>query len=227
MSMRAPRDKVEEGIISTENVAEQTQTRGEKSQLSRTLASLALTRFKQDGRFGVRQREQLRRALLAVGEAEGWDSLSVEEADPIEGASKDIVRLTRNGVRSMMRDLSKEISTKKAEMKQLKAAAKAIRALAEDRSTTYPAEFSYTHTGKEPAAGLVTKTVELVLNDAEEAEDAAALIDKRMELWGRLNEEMLEKLDQQEQQINEMKGNIVQFVSSTEALMHEVFAVLR
>ena len=205
---------------------QQVSTEAEKGSVSRRLASLALARHEQEGRLRVRQREQLRRALFSAGESLGWESLTAGEADPVEGASKDVARLTRNGTRSLMRDLDNEITAKKREMTQLKAVAKSIQKLAKDGATTYPAEVTYTHTARGSTTGYVTKTETLVLADAAEAEGAAAKIEKKMDAWAKLREEMLKDLKRRQQQLDELKGTVTEFVSSSEGLLVEVFAVL-
>ena len=53
------------------------------SSISREVAHLAFTKVKQDDWLNIRQQEQLRRALMALGEALGWAVTSANSEDPI------------------------------------------------------------------------------------------------------------------------------------------------
>ncbi len=218
---------VQEDIIITADVADQpAATKNVKSQVSRKLASLALAKYEQKGRFRVRQREQFRRALLTAGEALGWELLIVGEQSPVEKASEDLAKLTRKGTRSLIRDLTDEITAKRTEVPRLRATAKSMQKLAEDRSTEYPVEITYLRSAKDAVEGFVTKTETLVLNDAGEAEAAATKMENKIDSWARIREDMLEDLKQQRSQLEEMSGTLSEFVRASKPMLREVLAIV-
>jgi len=174
----------------------------------------------------VRQREQLRRTLVMAGGLLAWDILPNGTADPVEEASKHVKKLARDGTRAIAKDLADETADKRAETKQIKGVAKALLKLAKDRKTEYPAEVIYVHTTKNPAQGLVTKTETLTLNDAGEAEDAAANLEKRLPRSSDLKDQMLVELKQKQKVLDEMKAGLPEFVDSSKPLLGEVFAIL-
>jgi hypothetical protein len=67
--------------------------------------------------------------------------------------------------------------------------------------------------------GLVTKTVTLNLNDATEALNAAAAIEKRMESLGKLRDLMIEDLKDKQRQIKVMRKGLSAFVSSSNGVI--------
>ena len=111
-------------------------------------------------------------------------------------------------------------------MSRLQKSVKAIWKLAEDESTEYPQDVSYSHTARDATVGLVTKTEELTLADAGEARDAAQVIEKRTETWGKLREQMIADLKQKQKQLEEMKSELTEFAESTQGLVREVLATL-
>lgn len=195
----------------------------DKSVISRQLASLALAWMKQSGQLKVRQREQLRRTLHTAATALSWSAIA---GDRLEAAVEDVIRLARNGTRSITRDLDNELEGKRTEMAQLTEAVEALRELAEDPNTEYPVAFSYRHTARSYSQGLITKTEELELADAGEALEAAETIEKRFDSWDKLRKEMLEELKESQGSVVEMRRNIKKFVESSEGTVREVFAVM-
>ena len=193
---------------------------------AREIATLAVARAKQGGHLKVRQREQLRRALARVAEARGWGSMAASAPDPVRNAAKDGARLTQKGTAALATELTDELAQKKTEMSRLERAAKAIRKMADDSKAPYPTEVSYSHTARDSSESLITKTEELTLNDADEAQEAAQTIERRMETWGKLREQMIAELKQRQKQLEEMKRDLATFVESTEGLLHEVLATL-
>lgn len=146
--------------------------------------------------------------------------------DTIETATKDVLTLARSGARALTKDLDEEVADKKAELTQLKKSAKAFNKLADDGDFTDPIEVTYTHTVRKPSKGLVTRVEIVELNDAGEARDTAAAIEKKLETWGKLREEMMGVLKHRQKQLEEMKKELPNFVASLEGLVGEVFATL-
>ena len=146
--------------------------------------------------------------------------------DPVAAASKEMAKLARNGTRALEKDLADEVAVKKAEITQLKAMAKQLHKLSKDKKAEYPVEISYSHTAKTPGQGLVTKTPELVIKDAGDAESAALDIEKRLPRWGDLKDEMLEELKRRQAELDDMRRGLSGFVDSSKRLLAEVFAIL-
>lgn len=194
--------------------------------VAKKLASLALERHQQNGRLKVRQREQLRRTLVAAAEVLGWETLNTGNQDPVIEAAKDMAKLARNGTKALEQDLIDEVTVKKAETTTLKGVAKQLHKLSKDKKIEYPVEMSYEHTAKTPGQGLVTKTAELVLKEPGEAESAALDIEKRLPRWGDLKDEMLEELKRQQDQLDDMRSGLPGFVEAYRGLLAEVFAIL-
>lgn len=184
---------------------------------------MALAWVAQDGHLRVRQREQLRRAFAAAAEFLSWTMIT---EDPVEIANADVVKLARSGARALTRELADELAAKKSEITALKKSQKALQKLADSGDFTEPIETSYTHTVRKPSRGLVTRTEELVLTEPQEALDAVNTIEKRMEAWTKLREEMLVELKKQQERLEEMKRNLPDFVDSSMGLVREVFAIL-
>lgn len=194
--------------------------------VARNLASLALERHTQNGRLLIRQREELRRALVTAAELLGWEVLNTGDRDPVIEAAKDMAKLARSGTTALEKDLAEEVAVKKAEATQLKSVAKSLHKLSKDKKVEYPSEMSYQHTAKTPGQGLVTKTPELVLKDAGEAESAALDIEKRLPRWTDLKDEMVEDLKRKQAQLDDMRSGLPGFVESSRNLLSEVFAIL-
>ncbi len=192
----------------------------------REMASLALERLRQDGRLRVRQREQLRRALSTAADALGWPSAPGSDTDKIKAATKDMAKLADGGARSLEQDLVELLAEKKTEMQRLEKVAQEIQELAADAKTSYPAVIEYSHTARDGSRGLVTKTETLTLNDADEALSAAASIEKRLESFAKLRDQMIEDLKHRQRQVAEMREELPSFVASSNALVAEVIATL-
>ena len=187
------------------------------------MAVLALAWVKQDEHLRVRQREQFRRAIATAADFLGWVTIG---ENPVETATKDIVKLTKGGVQTIARELADEVTTKKAEISELQKSAKSLEKLAKEGDFTSPIEFSYSHTARRSAEDLVTKIPELTLTTPQEATDAAAAIEKKLETWGKLKDQMLEELKQKQRRLEEMKSSISDFVSYSTGIVREVFATL-
>lgn len=195
-------------------------------QVARDLASLAFARMKQDGELLVRQREQLRRALAASGRSLGWAGTAARDPDWSAHINKDVLRVARNGARSLARELATQQTTKKKEMQTLKKFAKKIEKLAENPDTEYPTEITYLHTARDSVRDLVTKTEERVVNDADEAMSVVRNIEKNMPRWEGLRDEMIIELKEKQAEVAAMKRNLSSFVQTLEPLLKEVLVTL-
>lgn len=191
--------------------------------VSRELASLALAWVKQGQKLRVRQREQLRRALVVAARIMSWEAAS---KNGLDAATRDIAKLARSGTRSIRRELESEAESKRKETQTLKAAVRALSKLAKSDESAFPVEFSYSHTARSPSSGLVTRTEELTLASAEEATAAAETIEKRLEAWDKLRKEMLEELKVRDQRWADLSGSLSAFAEASRGLVREVFVIL-
>jgi paraquat-inducible protein B len=198
----------------------------EMRRIARQVTSLALVRIKQGGRLNVRQREDLRRALAEAGENLGWGVTAAHSDDPVAAVNKTVKRMVRSGARSLKREVADDLTEKKREEKQLEKVIADIRALAADSSVEYPVEVSYSHTARDAASGLVTKTETLVFEDADEALQAAKKIEKRMGRWSKLRTQMVEDLKQRQKRVGEVTGNLSEFVESSRPLLRDIIVTL-
>ena len=198
----------------------------EVKQVARDIAVLALERHKQELRFKVRQREQLRRALVKAAEMLQWDTNGIESDDPVEVASKDVMKLVRAGQKQLAKELEDEVAEKKAEAQQLKKVAKTLLKAAKDKKTEWPYMLTYNYTAKGPTQGLVTKVAELELEEPQNAEDAAATIEKKLPRWTDLKDQMVVELKKKQAVLEEMRKGLPEFVDSSKGLLSEVFAIL-
>lgn len=191
--------------------------------MSRELATLALEWVKQGQKLRVRQRERLRRVLAVTADVMSWQSVS---KDGLDKATKDIAKLARSGTRSIRRELDRERETKRSESRSLKTAVKELRKLAESSDSDGPTEFSYSYTARSPSWGLVTKTEELTLADADEATAAADTVEKRSATWDKLRIEMLEELKAKDNRWAELSGSLSDFAQAYRGLVKEVLATV-
>ena len=198
----------------------------ELNQTSRTLASLALERIRQDGSLVVRQKEQLRRALATAGEVLDWSLIPGERTARAAAVKKDVAALAEFGAETLDHDLVQQLKEKKAEINALEDVTTALRALAADSDAEYPAEVEYAHTGRDGQRRLVTKMETLTLADADEATSAAASLEKKLEGYTKLRDEMLVDLEQGRQKIGEMREELGSFVAASNGLVLEVLATL-
>ena len=193
--------------------------RQQRTRISRDIASLAAEWEEQGQKLKVRQREQLRRAMTAAAEVLSWEPAGEKGLD---SATKDIAKLAKSGVRSIRKDLDSEREDKRKEAKGLAAAVKALRKMADDGKSEWPAEYSYTHTARSPSRGLVTELEELELASPDEAHAAADTIEKHQESWEKLRKEMLEELKSKDQQWADLIGSLSAFAGAYRGLLEEV-----
>lgn len=202
------------------------QSNPELNETGRTLAVLALERLRNGGSLPVRQRETLRRALASAGEALDWSLLPGERVDRAAAVREHVTALAELGARTLERDLARQLKEKRAEISTLEELTRTLRTLAEDDEATYPAELEYAHTGRDGQRGFVTRTETLVLADAGEASTAADRIEKKLDNYAKLRDQMLEDLEQDRRQLGKMREGIGTFVAASDGLVLEVLAVL-
>ncbi len=195
-------------------------------QVARDLATLAFARMQQDGELLIRQQEQLRRALAASGRSLGWAGRAAHNAEWEADVNKDVLRIARNGARSLLRELATRETTKKNELKTLKKVAAAITKMAEDPDAEYPIELTYLHTARDSVRDLVTKTEERIVNDGEEAMAVVRNIEKNSARWETLRDEMIIELKERQKEVGAMKRNLSSFVQSLQPLLREVLVTL-
>lgn len=193
---------------------------------SRMMASLALQQLRQEGALRVRQREQLHRALATAADAMDWTTIPGSNSDRVAAATKDMTRLTEAGAEALERDVLALLDEKKGEVAQLKAVVKTVKALADDDEATYPAEISYSHTARNGSQGLYTKIETLTVAGASEAVSAAAALEKKLDRFGRLRDEMLVEMKVRKKQIEEMRRTVAGFVDSSNSIVLDVLATL-
>jgi hypothetical protein len=196
----------------------------ELNEVSRALASLALARMRQDGSLKVRQREQLRRALATAADAMGWVAMGGETPDRVKRATRDVTALADAGASALEGDLADEVAGKKSELEELERVTRSVQMLAMDAHASFPAEVEFSHTARHGTRHLVTKTETLTLSDADEAQNAVATLEKRMESWAKLRDQMLEELKDKQRQIQDMKATLASFVDASQGLVGEVLA---
>ena len=174
----------------------------------------------------MRQEEQLRRALRTAGEALEWELLTLDPSTGTEEVVADIRRLTRAGIRQLERDLEAEISEKRLEVRQLKQTVNVLEKLAEKDEAAFPTEIEYRYTAKRGKDGLVTKTEEVLLEDPEEAEKTAEKLERRLDRFSLLRDQMVEHLKQRRDTLSAAKAELRNFVRGTDWLVDEVLATL-
>lgn len=197
----------------------------ELKQVSRRLSVLALAQAEQEGKLGVRQREQLRRALAAAGDELGWAGTGRDES--LTDINKSVLSLAKAGAKAMVKDLADELADKKTEVAQLGATMKAVRKLADLKKTTYPQELSYTFTARDGSQGLITKTEELVLNDADEANSAGDRIERSLPGREKLADLMVVDLKLRAKKLDAMTKALPDFVKGTTELLRDVLVTLQ
>jgi len=190
--------------------------------LSRKLAVLALAQVDQEGHLGVRQREQLRRALATAGEALGWAGRVAAIEDAIAEVSKDVLTMTKGGAKSLAKDLEVELASKKTEMSQIRKAAAAATRMAERKKTTYPTEITYAFTARDATGDLVTKIETLPMENAEDALSAVATIEKNPTGRTKLRDLMITDLKQKQKQVEVMTETLPDFLEYSHDLLRDV-----
>jgi hypothetical protein len=183
-------------------------------------------RYRQAGQFRVRQREQLRRALQKAAVALDWDVIAGVEENPIQEVAIDVHRLTGAGVRAIERDIESEIAEKRREVSQLKRTVQALSKLADEDPAAFPTEVAYRYTASRGKDVYVTKEEELVVEDPGSAEMAALKLEKSLDRFGRLRDQMVESLKQRRRTVREAKAELHDFMRVTDSLVADVLATL-
>ena len=194
--------------------------------VSRKVASLALTQMAQEGQLNVRQTEQLRRSMAAAGGVLEWGAPAAHSRDAGGEVSKDVLTIAKNGAKYMAGDLVDEMERKKNEIQVMLDTAQQIRKVGESSKTEYPVEITYNYTARDGSQRYTTKLETLTLNDAEEAEKAANKIEGIIESKTKLADLMLLDLEQKQIRLEEMKRGLPDFVKSSRPLLDEVMANL-
>jgi hypothetical protein len=195
--------------------------------VGRQLAVLALAQAAQDGLLGVRQGEQLRRALAAAGDVLGWTSTAASSSNVVVDVSKDVLTMCKAGSKAIAKDLAEELVRKKAEMDQLTDTGAATRAIAEDLEAEYPREVVYWYTVRDAYSGLVTKTETITANDTKEMNSAADGVERNLTGRGKLRDLMIIDLGQKQERLDEMTRTLPEFVKSTHELLDQVMSTLQ
>ena len=199
----------------------------EIGEVSRQLASLALAKVEQDGPLGVRQREQLRRALATAGEALSWTGPTEDDGDSMVEVTNDFMTIAKGGARSIARDLAAELAGKRTEIAELSDASTSAGKLAEDPDSTYPTDIIYSYTVRDAFGDLVTKTETLTVNDAQEAQNAAAALERSLTGRGKLTDLMILDLERKQGRLDVTTRTLSDFLESSQQLLREVLANLQ
>jgi hypothetical protein len=194
--------------------------------VGRQVAALALVRTSQGGRLNVRQNEELRRALTEAGDVLRWIEMTVSVSDPVAVVSDDLVKITKSGVKVIEKEIEQELKEKKTEMKRLEAVVAKARKLAEAKDPKLPTDIVYEHTAKAAAQGLITKTETVTVTAPEEATSCADSIEKSMNRWENLRNQMVDGLEKKAAELEIVGGNLSEFVKSQRTVLREVIAVL-
>lgn len=198
----------------------------ELDQVSRELASLAVAQLAQEGHLGVRQGEQLRRAVATAGDALAWTSVT-GDTDLVLKASTDVLTLTKGGAKAMARDLAEELASKKTEMARIDESSEYAVKLAESTKTTYPAEVTFSYTVRDAFGDLITKTEVLVVNDEAEAMSASATVLRNITGRTKLKDLMIIDIQQKQAHLEATTKALPDFLRSLQALLNEVIANLQ
>ncbi|MEE3137451.1 MAG: hypothetical protein VX291_05865 [Gemmatimonadota bacterium] len=196
------------------------------SLISREVAHLAFVKVKQDDWLTVRQQEQLRRALMSLGELLGWAVTAANSDDPIDDVSKSTRKMMTNGARAIKRSLANAMAIKKAEITELKKVARSARKLSDNPKTVYPFEITYHRSARDSVQSMFTKTENIEVNNAEETLTCAEAIERNLDHWTTLRDIMIAELKLEQKQLGVMTKNLSQFVKSMHPLLGEVVATL-
>ncbi|HIF56347.1 MAG: hypothetical protein ABGY10_06515 [bacterium] len=196
------------------------------SLVSREIAHLAFVKVKQDDWLTVRQEEQLRRALMSLGELLAWAVTSANSDDPIADVSKSTKKMMTNGARAIKRSLANGMAIKKAEITELKKVARSTRKLSENPKTVYPFEITYHRSARDSVQSMFTKTEDVEVNNAEETLALAEAIERQIDHWTTLRDIMIAELKLEQKQLGVMTKNLSEFVKSMHTLLSEVVATL-
>jgi hypothetical protein len=183
--------------------------------------------MQQDGQLSVRQREGLRRAFAAAAGVFGWVAIDPGAHEPVDAATKDLMKLAERGARCLDGELAAELAEKKTETSRLKQVAKTISKMAAKGDFDEPVEVPYCHTAKEGSQRRVTKMAKFTLTNPSEAEDAARTIEKNLEGWEKLRVEMISELKGKQKELTEMKKTLPSLLQSHRGLLTAVLTAVQ
>jgi len=195
-------------------------------EIAQILARLGLIRIRKGEPLNVRRRERVRRALAEAGQSLGWAHVAALSENPVDTAATDLKKIVRGGVRSLQRELDREIADKKDEAKRLQALLGKVQDLTDDADAALPTEIVYTRTSKSPTDGLITKTETLSLTTAEEALQAARTFERSMPRWERLRDQMLDEMRETQEHLGLLSREISGVVNGWRGLLGEVLVTL-
>lgn len=196
------------------------------SLISREVAHLAFVKVKQDDWLSIRQQEQLRRALMSLGELLEWAVTTANSDDPIDDVSKSTRKMMTNGARAIKRSLANAMAIKKAEITELKKVARSARKLSDNPKTVYPLEITYHRSARDSVQSMFTKTENIEVNNAEETLTCAEAIERQIDHWTTLRDVMIAELKLEQKQLGVMTKNLSEFVKSMHTLLGDVVATL-
>jgi hypothetical protein len=199
----------------------------ELNRVCRRLAELPLAELEQESPLGVRQIEQLRRALAEAGEGLDWTATAAHSNDSIADISKDFMTMAKGGSRAIGRDLANELATKKVEVKELAKTLASTTKLAENPKTEYPSDVTFSYTVRDAFSELVTKTETVTVTEAGEATSAAAALERSMPARTKLADLMIIELKRKQSQLEIMTKGLSDFIESSKGLLQEVVANLQ
>ena len=144
----------------------------------------------------------------------------------MEEMAFDVRRLTKAGIQAIERDLETELDEKRKEIKHIQKTVSNLEKLSEKDPETFPTELMYRYTSARGNGEYSTKEEELLIETPDGASEAAARLEKRVDRFTRLRDEMVESLKQQRKTLTSAKAELVDFVTGTRQLVTEVVATL-
>lgn len=198
----------------------------EMRDLAQTLAHLGARRVDKGEPLNTRRREKVRRAFAEAGDALGWSESTALSDRPAVLASKDVKAIVRRGIRSLRREIDKEIDVKASEAQQIDDAAEKLRAIAEDEKSEYPMEVSFQRTMKSPVHGLVTKTEVFELENETDARRAAKKVENSARRWGRLRDQMIDQLEERREALGALSQDLGLVMDSWRPLLRDVLVTM-
>jgi len=199
----------------------------ELKDVPKDLATMALAHVRQDGDLGVRQGEQLRRALATIGEAMGWTATRLESDKAMVSLHHDLLTLAKGGAKFLAKDLVDELALKKTEVERLQASSDEARARAENEKATYPWHIPYSYTVRAAVGDLVTKSDVLVINDVAECLSAADSVVKNIAGRTKLRDLMIIALEEKQVRVEAMTKTLPEFLQDCDGVLREVLANLQ
>ncbi|MEX2527489.1 MAG: hypothetical protein WEA09_07610 [Gemmatimonadota bacterium] len=193
---------------------------------ARVVALLMMDKLRDDGTLGVRQRQQLRRALLVASEELDWASLRASLEERIAAARRDVEELVILGIQGLEKEVANVLEEKRGEMGRLQELVESIRTLAADPDTAFPVTLEYSHTGRNGSRSVATKAEVLTVNDAKEAAAAADALERKLDGYEKLRVQMVEELKERSRTLREMKKEVSQVAPAFQGMMVEVLATL-